>query len=93
MPKRIDPKVEVIVQIVIDGYHLTCPKPSLQKIFDEVIGRCRSVCLKPPHPNTIRARIKAVDKKEVHERREGARTTHGRTIEPKRSRWAHDETV
>jgi putative transposase len=87
MPKRIDPKVEVIVRSVIDGYYLTCMRPSLQQTIDEVVGRCRSVCLEPPHPNTIRARIKAIDKKKVIERREGARPPEERAIEPKRSHW------
>jgi putative transposase len=93
MPKRIDPKVEAIVQGAINGYYLTCLRPSLQQTIDEIIGRCRSVCLKPPHPNTIRGRIKAVDKKKMLDRREGARTTEALTVEPNRSHWTHNEAL
>lgn len=94
MSKHIDPKVEVIVRSVIDGYYLTSLRPSPQQTIDEVIGRCRGVCLRPPHPNTIRARIRAAaSKKRTLERREGGKAAQGHAIAHERARWAHDETV
>jgi putative transposase len=76
MPKRLDPKVEAIIWNVIEEHYLTSQKPSTEDTIKEINDRCKAARLKPPHPNTIRARIKAIDKKKAMERREGRKAAH-----------------
>lgn len=72
---RLSKKVEAIIKDVIETVDLSKQKRSQKKVIDAVIQRCKTAKpkLKPPHPNTIRARIKAVSPRERTKRREGTK--------------------
>ena len=71
--RRLPKKVETIIQDVIENVYLTKQKVTAKKAIDEVVRRCKAARLKAPHPNTIRARIKAVKESERVKRRQGAK--------------------
>ncbi|MFC7333148.1 Mu transposase C-terminal domain-containing protein [Rhodocista pekingensis] len=73
MPKRLDPKVEAVIESVIQEFYLTRQKPDGQRTIEEVHRRCRAADLPSPDPATVRARLKAIDPKEKVRRREGAK--------------------
>lgn len=83
MPSRLSKEVEAIVQSVIDDYYLTRQKPSGTKTIEEVERRCRAARLKPPHANSIRKRLAAIDPKEKLAKREGRKMAHDRYGEVK----------
>ena len=71
--RRLPRKVEALIQDVIENVFLTKQKVTAKKAIDEVIRRCKAGRLKAPHPNTVRARIKAVKESERIKRRQGAK--------------------
>lgn len=73
MPRRTNRMVEVIIQRAIDEAYLTYQKPLRSDMIRKIRSECRRAKLPPPHPNTIRSRIKAMNKKKAMERREGAK--------------------
>ncbi|MFL6335358.1 MAG: Mu transposase C-terminal domain-containing protein [Pyrinomonadaceae bacterium] len=70
---RLSQEVDAIVRATIEDFYLHKRKRSVSKTCEEVENRCRNAGLDPPHPNTVRNRIKAISEKEKKARREGAR--------------------
>lgn len=70
---RLSKRVEAIIQDVIETLYLNTQKRTQKKIIDAVIQKCKTAKLKPPHANTIRARIKAVSPQLKTKRRQGAK--------------------
>jgi len=60
---RLDKSVEIIIKDVIENYYLKMRKPSPSKTYLEIKRLCWNGGLTPPHENTIRNRIKAIDNK------------------------------
>lgn len=58
--KKLSEDVEKIIREVIESDYLTRQKKSPAKVCREVERRCRESNLKPPHPNTVRNRLKAI---------------------------------
>lgn len=54
---RIASEVESIIESTIKDVYLNVHRRSIKYTIDEVMIRCRTANLLPPHPNTIRARI------------------------------------
>ncbi len=54
---RLPEEIEAIIKGSIEDVYLTKQKKSLRKVCLEVIARCKTAKLKPPHANTIRNRI------------------------------------
>lgn len=81
--RRLPRKVEAIIQDVIESVYLTKQKVTAKKAIDEVVLRCKAARLKPPHPNTIRARIKAIKESERVRRRQGAKAARDQFAEVK----------
>jgi putative transposase len=70
---RLAPDVEAIVHATIEEIYLSEQKASAQQTCVEVHRRCRNAGLTPPHPNTIRHRIRHLSDHVRLRRREGAR--------------------
>lgn len=64
--------VEAIIDKVIEEFYLDKQRHTPQDVIDEVDARCRLNKVAPPHPNTIRARIRRVPEV-VQLRRRGRR--------------------
>jgi putative transposase len=63
---------EAIVQATIEDVYLSRQKPLVQHVCVEVLRRCRNAGVSPPHPNTVRSRIRHLaDNVQLH-RREGS---------------------
>ncbi len=78
MPGQLDPKIEEIIQATIEEYHLTKQSQSGRKTIEEVERRCRLRKLPPPHANTIRKRLNAVEEKVRVARRQGRKAAENR---------------
>ncbi len=55
----------------MEEFYLSVQKPTVQQTGIEVLRRCRNAGLKPPHPNTVRNRIKRLANRQRLRRREG----------------------
>lgn len=67
--KRLDPKVEEIIQSTIETYYLRSQKLSVKKTCDEVLKRCSNAGVKSPHPNTVRNHIAIISEEKRLKRR------------------------
>ncbi len=70
---RLNPEVEAIIQATIEEVYLSGQKPSAQRACVEVLRRCRNAGVAPPHPNTVRYRIRQLSLQKRLSRREGAK--------------------
>lgn len=64
-------KLEEVVTDTIKVHYLTKQKKKPAKVIQEVGNLCKKLGLEPPHPNTIRNRIKKLDAYEKKKSREG----------------------
>lgn len=76
--KRLPKLAEEIIQEAIDALYLDRHQAAAQEIVSEAQRRCKSAGLKPPAPNSIRARIRARDAKAVVEARQGKKAARDR---------------
>ena len=58
---RIDALANQIVEDVIEELYLTKQRIGFPKIYDAIKSECKKANIKPPHENTVRNRIKAID--------------------------------
>ncbi|WP_143710817.1 Mu transposase C-terminal domain-containing protein [Saccharophagus degradans] len=65
----IDPVLEEIIASAIDEFYLSKQRYTPADVIEEVKVMCRIAGVKPPHANTVRARIKKISEKEVLKRR------------------------
>jgi putative transposase len=75
---RLAADVEAIVQTTIEEVYLSAQKPSVQHLGVEVRRRCRNAGVLPPHPNTVRYRIRHLAEKVQLRQREGAKAAADR---------------
>lgn len=68
---RISNELDTIIKETINFLYLTSSKKSINRIIREVKKICLRKNLKPPHPNTIRNRIKNVSEEEFIKGRYG----------------------
>lgn len=68
---RLSDEVEEIIQSTIEDYYLSKQRRSIQRTCIEVVNRCNNAELEPPHPNTVRNRIKKLSKYKRLKRRKG----------------------
>ena len=64
-------KIEEVVSDTIKAHYLTKQKKNVSKVIREVELLCQKLKLEPPHPNTIRNRIKMLNAYEKKKSREG----------------------
>ncbi len=58
---RLSSEIDLIIQSVIEDFYLTKQRNSVQKVFREVLIRCKNAGETPPHSNTIRNRISQIN--------------------------------
>lgn len=63
--KRLDAKVEKVLNDVIDDYYLTTQRPTAQAAIREIHKRCYIQGLNKPSKNTIRNRIDQISEKDL----------------------------
>lgn len=68
---RLSPELNHIIQKVIYSSYLTDKKPTKAKVITEIKLECLKKQIKPPHDNTIRYRINALNSYEVTKARYG----------------------
>lgn len=66
---RLPEDAERLLQSIICDFHLKPPERSIRTTVREVRRRFRNASLKPPHENTIRARIAAIPEETVLRKR------------------------
>lgn len=71
--KRLDPRVERIIEDTIKEEYLKPKQVSKKRIFESVKEQCQTARLKIPHPNTVNARINALSQKSKTKGRRGAK--------------------
>ncbi|MCX7553082.1 DDE-type integrase/transposase/recombinase [Marinicella sp. S1101] len=79
--KKLSLEVEAIIDACIKKIYLTKQRVPVQKVINEVLSCCRDAKInKPPHENTIRARVNEISPSEqmlTRESRERARQNYG----------------
>lgn len=70
---RVPDEVEEVIQATIEERYLSKQRPKVQAVCDEVVRRCKTAGLRPPHPNTVRNRINSVTERRKMERQLGRR--------------------
>lgn len=71
--KKLDDEVEKIVQAAIEEKFLTKRKPLITDVHEKIKDQCKKGGLKPPHYNTLRNRIQAIEPKQRLASRVGKR--------------------
>jgi putative transposase len=54
---KLGREADHIVATALDELYLARQRPSIPYVTKEIIARCRTAGIQPPHPNTIRRRI------------------------------------
>ncbi|CAN5115540.1 DDE-type integrase/transposase/recombinase [soil metagenome] len=72
---RIEANIEKIVADVIESFYLSRQRRSLAAVVREIRMRCIRLGYRAPARNTVEARVRSLDPKEVTGRREGYRAT------------------
>ena len=67
--KLVSTAVEVVIDTVINEAYLNEQKLRPKDISDEVLRRCKLINIQPPHPNTVRNRLKRLPPNLVLRRR------------------------
>ncbi len=75
---RLDAMTDTIINDVIASVYLSPSKKSITKVIRDITIKCKELDLKPPHPNTIRNRIKNISEEEVVRARYGKKVSRDR---------------
>ena len=78
---RLEPEVERVIQLALEK-HLSPQQLSVRDTYREVRRLCRAAKIKPPHENTVRARVQSIPNK-VLLRKRGHRKEASDIYEPK----------
>lgn len=70
---RLAPEVEIILTSTIEDFYMKKQKRSVGKTSEEVARLCKNAELKPPHDNTVRARIAGMSEEGKLKARSGAK--------------------
>lgn len=73
---RLDTIVDKIIDDILEVHYLSKQKTSFSKIYRLIKKECKKLELTPPHSNTVRNRIKAIDPKLAMKKREGYKKAH-----------------
>lgn len=69
---RLEPNVHAVLENVITTFYLQKQRPTGAATVTEVSRQCVELGLKPPHPNTVRNRLKRIPPRVVMKARHGA---------------------
>lgn len=75
---RLDPAVDAIVTEVIHSVYLNEQRPSTAETCLEIARRCHTAGIKPPHHNTVRARIAQISERVRITKRHGHKAARER---------------
>lgn len=67
--QRLNEEIEQIISLQIQQYYLKQERPSVLKLYKRVKQECLDADLEPPHKNTVYARARALDQREVLRKR------------------------
>lgn len=76
MPKKLDSKVEALIERVIDQHVLSQQNVSVRTAFGKLGELCRPLRLKLPHEDTFRRRVAAIPERLKVKRRRGRKAAH-----------------
>ena len=82
-PKQTSPKVEAVMQKVIEETVLTRQRFIAQRAYELLQQQCAALNLQPPHINTFRRRVAAIPEREKLLRQRGRKAAHDRFGEVK----------
>lgn len=68
---RLSKEQDEIIDLVFNEFYLTRIHPTIQKVWEEIIIRCKRANLKAPSLSSIRRRVQKLSEKEVLKRRDG----------------------
>jgi len=74
--KRLNSITNKIIEDILEVHYLSLQKTSFSKINRLIRQECKKLNIPPPHPNTIRNRIKSIDPKLSMKKREGYKKAH-----------------
>lgn len=66
---RLTEEVEQIIALQIQDYYLKQERPSVVKLYRRIKEQCLEVDLDPPHKNTVYARVREIEARELLRRR------------------------
>lgn len=72
--QRLDDEVEQIIALQIQSYYLKQERPSVLKLYRRIKHECQEVDLVPPHKNTIYARAREIEQREMLRKRYSPRS-------------------
>lgn len=67
--QRLNEEIEQIISLQIQQYYLKQERPSVLKLYQRVKQECLDADLEPPHKNTVYARARALERREVLRKR------------------------
>ena len=67
--QRLSEEVEQIIALQIQTYYLKKERPSVLKLYTRVKEACEDADVDPPHKNTVYARARGIEKREVLRKR------------------------
>lgn len=73
--KRIVQDVEVLIDQSLRRYYLVRERSSFLRIWREIRAECEAKGFQPPTRRTVKARLDAMDQREVYKKRRGAQET------------------
>lgn len=68
---RLNSTVDKVIDDVLEELYLTKQRTGFPKIYNRIITECSKLDIDPPHANTVRNRIKALDPEYKTRRRQG----------------------
>lgn len=83
--RRLSPDVEGIIDRTLRQHFLVREPPSILRIVGEIRAECAAKGFQPPTRRTIKARLDAMDQREVLRKREGAKAAR-QVFEPRAGR-------
>jgi putative transposase len=67
--QRLTEEVEQIITLQIQNYYLKQERPSVVKLYRRIKEQCLDVDLDPPHKNTVSARVREIEQRELLRKR------------------------
>ncbi len=86
--KKLDDKVEVIIQSCIEEEYLTSQRKKVSSVYETIRIQCRNAGLSPPHANTVRNRIRDISERLQMSKRFGRKKADN-TFELTKGKFPH----
>lgn len=80
--RRLDPEIENVIERALRQHYLVREPPSFLRIVGEIRAECAAKGFRPPTRRTIKARLDAMDQRDVMRKRQGAKAAR-QVFEPR----------